>query len=179
MFDKKLLTRATTLLRTARQGGWVVATAESCTGGLLSGLLTAVVGASDVFHGGVVVYENSWKENFLAIDPTLLARHGAVSREVATAMTKGIFSCMGDDAITHGVAITGLAGDQSPYRLATEQLNPKPSAKPDGLVFIAVMDRAQNLLVEEYKFAGDREAVREQSLWAAMDLLEKLWHQTS
>ncbi|MDI9313237.1 MAG: CinA family protein [Hydrotalea sp.] len=180
LFDNQLLQRAHALLQAAAKRGAILATAESCTGGLLAGLLTSVAGVSPLFHGGVVVYHNLWKENLLAVPHDMLLRHGAVSAPVARAMATGVFDNLRDDAITHCMAITGLAGDAAAYKIVADKpvvdnTDDNTSDKPDGLVFIAAGNRAKKILVEEYHFAGDREAIRRQTLLAAMDLLEKLW----
>ena len=182
LFDEELLQRALTLLQGAQRRRAVLATAESCTGGLLAGLLTSVAGASLLFHGGLVVYNNLWKENLLAVPHDMLARHGAVSAEVARAMAVGVFDCLRDDHITHCMAITGMAGGASHPQLTMlvdNSVTPQATNKPDGLVFIAAANRDKKIQVAEYHFDGDRAAIRRQSLLAAMDLLEKLWQEES
>jgi nicotinamide-nucleotide amidase len=104
--------------------GETVATAESCTGGLIASTLTDVPGASDVFRRGLVTYANTAKVDLLGIDPALIDTHGAVSAEVAEAMVRGCLERSGDD---HAIAVTGVAG---PAGGSPE--------KPVGTVFIAV-----------------------------------------
>jgi len=128
---------------TAR-GRWL-AVAESCTGGLLGATITDVPGASAVFYGGVVSYANAAKEGWLGVDPRLLADHGAVSAEVATAMVQGLLALPGVDL---GCAITGIAGPGG-----------GTPDKPVGTVFIAVGDRRKVEAVRRH-FPGDRAAVR-------------------
>ncbi|MGI9462268.1 MAG: CinA family protein [Alphaproteobacteria bacterium] len=177
MFDEKLLSRSQSILSLADKQSAIIATAESCTGGGLAEVFTAVAGASKVFHGGIIAYHNSWKEKYLSVQPTSIAKYGAVSDIVANEMVLGLLSQIGN--ITHGIAITGLAGNDTAYRLDPSDIqhsNDGDSAKPDGLVFIAVADKKNNILVEKYQFSGDRQMIRQQTLLAAMDLLEKLWH---
>ncbi len=188
IFNEKLLSRAATCLQLAHDRGAVLATAESCTGGLLGGLFTSVAGISNVFYGGIITYHNSWKTSYLGVDATLLAREGAVNEAVARDMALGLFhppmtnNAAAKDknnvaithAITHGIAITGLAGDRSDYHITS---TPSTNQEGDGLVFIAVANQQKKNLVQEYHFDGDRQGIREQTLFAAMDLLEKLWQQ--
>ncbi len=187
IFNEKLLSRAAACLQLAHDRGAVLATAESCTGGLLGGLFTSVAGISNVFYGGIITYHNSWKISYLGVDATLLARDGAVNEAVARDMALGLFhppmtnNAAGGDkdsvgithAITHGIAITGLAGDKSAYHITSTPA----TNQADGLVFIAVANQQKKTLVQEYHFDGHRQDIREQALFAAMDLLEKLWQQ--
>lgn len=110
-------------LRRARQ---TVAVAESCTGGLLGAVLTAVAGSSDYMRGGVIAYADEVKSELLDVPASLLAEHGAVSEEVAVAMAQRARQKCGADI---GIAITGVAGPDG-----------GGPDKPVGLVFVAVMD---------------------------------------
>lgn len=103
-----------------------LATAESCTGGLVSKRITDVSGSSEVFEGGVVCYSNRFKENVLGVSPETLKKYGAVSRETAREMVKGVLSLTKADI---AVAVTGIAGPSS-----------DDTNKPVGLVYIAVSD---------------------------------------
>ena len=103
-----------------------LATAESCTGGLISKRITDVSGSSEVFEGGVVCYSNRFKENVLGVSPETLKKYGAVSRETAREMVRGVLSLTKADI---AVAVTGIAGPSS-----------DDTNKPVGLVFIAVSD---------------------------------------
>ena len=124
-----------------------LATAESCTGGLISKRITDVSGSSEVFEGGVVCYSNRFKENVLGVSPETLKKYGAVSRETAREMVKGVLSLTKADI---AVAVTGIAGPSS-----------DDTNKPVGLVYIAVSDgkttKVKKLL---NNFTGD---VREQN----------------
>jgi nicotinamide-nucleotide amidase len=102
-----MATLATEVLERARGLGLMIATAESCTGGLVAGALTAIAGSSDVFERGFVTYSNEAKEEMLGIDPALIAGHGAVSAEVAIAMAA---CALRQSRAQLAVAVTGIAG---------------------------------------------------------------------
>ena len=107
MFTKAQSTLAETILAEARKRHLKIATAESCTGGLIAGCLTAIPGSSDVFERGFVTYSNEAKTEMLGVRSDLIAAHGAVSVDVATAMAQG--------ALTHShadiaISVTGIAG---------------------------------------------------------------------
>lgn len=124
-----------------------LATAESCTGGLISKRITDVSGSSEVFEGGVVCYSNRFKENVLGVSPETLKKYGAVSRETAREMVKGVLSLTKADI---AVAVTGIAGPSS-----------DDTNKPVGLVYIAVSDGKSTIVKNLLNnFTGD---VREQN----------------
>lgn len=124
-----------------------LATAESCTGGLISKRITDVSGSSEVFEGGVVCYSNRFKENVLGVSPETLKKYGAVSRETAREMVKGVLSLTKADI---AVAVTGIAGPSS-----------DDTNKPVGLVYIAVSDGKSTVVKKLLNnFTGD---VREQN----------------
>lgn len=124
-----------------------LATAESCTGGLISKRITDVSGSSEVFEGGVVCYSNRFKENVLGVSPETLKKYGAVSRETAREMVKGVLSLTKADI---AVAVTCIAGPSS-----------DDTNKPVGLVFIAVSDGKSTIVKKLLNnFTGD---VREQN----------------
>ncbi len=124
-----------------------LATAESCTGGLISKRITDVSGSSEVFDGGVVCYSNRFKENVLGVSPETLKKYGAVSRETAREMVKGVLSLTKADI---AVAVTGIAGPSS-----------DDTNKPVGLVYIAVSDGKSTIVKKLLNnFTGD---VREQN----------------
>jgi nicotinamide-nucleotide amidase len=135
--------------------GRTIAVAESCTGGLLAGAITAVPGSSRYFRGGVVAYHNDVKAGALGIPPSLLAAHGAVSREVAVAMAEGAIARMGADV---AVATTGVAGPGGGTK-----------GKPVGTVWIAVADRRGVRRAHRHRFGGDRGEVRRATVRAALE----------
>ncbi len=139
-----------------------LATAESCTGGLLAERLTAVPGSSRYFLGGAVVYSDALKTTFAGVPAELIAAKGPVSPEVARALAEGIRVRTG---AALGISITGIAGPGPGA--------PGPDAnKPIGLVYIALAD-SQNTQVKEFQLPGDRERIR---LWASQHALELIRH---
>jgi len=138
--------------------GRSVATAESCTGGLVAERLTRIPGSSRWFPGGVVTYSNEEKTRLLGVDPALLERHGAVSAEVARAMAEGAKARFGTD---YALAVTGIAGPDG-----------GSAEKPVGTVHLAI---ATPDGVEERprRYPGDRERIRWYSSQAALDLLRR------
>ncbi|MBT9329635.1 competence/damage-inducible protein A [Paracidobacterium acidisoli] len=138
--------------------GATISVAESCTGGLVAERLTSISGSSRSFMGGAVVYSDQLKTEFAGVSPALIERHGAVSREVATALAEGIrLRC----ETTFGVGITGIAGPGG----GTEE-------KPVGLVYISVSDGEYTETVEK-RFSGDRERIRFFASHQALDLVRR------
>ena len=138
--------------------GYTLATAESCTGGLLAGRITDVPGSSEYFLEGVVSYSNEAKIDLLGVPKKLIATHGAVSEQVAGAMAAGIRKRAGS---TFGVGVTGVAG---PGGGSPE--------KPVGLVYIALADDSQNT-TRKFIFPGDRQFIRTLSVNAALDMVRR------
>jgi PncC family amidohydrolase len=136
--------------------GLTLATAESCTGGLVAKLITDVPGSSGYFRGGIVAYANETKELLLGVPAELLAAHGAVSAQAAKAMAHGASARTGASL---AVAITGVSGPGG-----------GAAAKPVGLTYVAVA-YAGRVEVRRYAWAGDRSANREASARAALELL--------
>jgi nicotinamide-nucleotide amidase len=161
MFSADLLTRAETLLADARAKKLKIATAESCTGGLVSALLTEISGSSDVFERGFVTYSNQAKQELLGVPEALLVRHGAVSEEAARAMVQGALLHSHADL---AVAVTGVAGPGG-----------GSAEKPVGLVHIAAARKGGKTLHRECRF-GDigREAVRIATVDTALEMLSAL-----
>ena len=137
----------------------MAATAESCTGGLIAGLLTEIPGSSDMLERGFVVYSNAAKEELLGVPPATLAKHGAVSAETARAMAEG---ALAKSQAHIAVSVTGIAGPDG-----------GSAAKPVGLVHFACARRGAPTVAREERF-GDigREAVRLASVRVGLDLLE-------
>jgi competence/damage-inducible protein CinA-like protein len=138
--------------------GASLATAESCTGGLLAERITSVPGSSRYFLGGAVAYDNSIKTNMVDVPPMLIAQHGAVSREVAAALAEGVRDrCKS----TLGVGITGVAGPGG----GTEE-------KPVGLVYVALADE-NDTEVTDRKYPGDRDRIRHWATQQALDMVRR------
>lgn len=140
MFPKTLTADIARLIDVLRSRGLRLATAESCTGGLLSGLVTEIAGASDVFERGYVTYSNASKIGLLGVDAHLLHTRGAVSAEVARAMAEG---AQRNSAADVAVSITGVAGPGQSER------------KPVGLVYIGLARSGTDSVAVEFKL-GDR-----------------------
>ena len=136
--------------------GRTLATAESCTGGMIGQALTAVSGASAVYKGGVISYTNEVKENVLGVSSQLLAELGAVSAPVAEAMAAGVRRNLKTD---FAVSVTGLAGPTG-----------DEYGNPVGTVFIGFASEDRSEAIACY-FEGDREAVRRQAAEAALALI--------
>jgi len=137
-----------------RLRGWRIATAESCTGGLIAAACTSVAGSSDWFERGFVTYSNEAKREAIGVDAALIARDGAVSETVARAMAAGALS---HSRAQLSVAVTGIAGPGG-----------GSPAKPVGTVWLAVGvapdGGVPQLMAERLLFAGDRSAVRRQTV---------------
>jgi nicotinamide-nucleotide amidase len=146
-----------------RAHGWTVATAESCTGGLIAKRITDWPGSSEVFTGGVVAYSNEIKVRELGVDPEDLEAHGAVSEVVALQMARGVKDRFG---ATAGVGITGIAGPGG----GTKE-------KPVGTVWIAIAVD-DSVEARRVSLPGDRNAVRERAAQAALGWLHRRVSQT-
>ncbi len=138
--------------------GATLSVAESCTGGMMAERLTSISGSSRSFVGGAVVYSNELKSEFAGVPPSVIERHGAVSRQVASALAEGIRERCDS---TFGVGITGIAGPSG----GTEE-------KPVGLVYVGVSD-GKNTEVVERRFHGDRHRIRYYTSQLALDLVRR------
>ena len=139
--------------------GLSVATAESCTGGLVANVITEIAGSSDYFRGGVVCYSNRAKEDLLAVPGSTLSAHGAVSAQVARAMATGARDRFGVDL---AVSVTGVAGPGG-----------GSDDKPVGLTYVGAAS-ADGVVVRRFAWSGDRRANKRASAEAALDLLIEL-----
>jgi len=159
MFPSDLVDEARQLLDTMRERGLMLVTAESCTGGLISALLTEIPGSSDVVERGFVTYSNAAKASCLGIDPQVIEANGAVSEVVARAMAAGALANSEADI---AVAVTGVAGPGG-----------GSAEKPVGLVHFAAARRGQPILHLERRF-GDlgRTTIRLASVRTALDLVK-------
>lgn len=156
LLDRALSDLAALVQERCLTTGRSVATAESCTGGLIAAALTSIPGASGYVVGGIVAYADRAKERLLGVPTELLATHGAVSAEVASAMARGARERLGVDV---AVAVTGISGPDG-----------GSAAKPVGLTFVAAAD-AEGVDVERHLWSGDRTANRRDSAAAALRLL--------
>lgn len=161
MFPDDIDALARRVLTLARDAGLMLATVESCTGGLVAGALTAIPGSSDVLDRGFVTYSNAAKTALVGVPPGLIAEQGAVSEAVARDMAEGGLRAAGVGA---AVAITGIAGPGG-----------GTADKPVGLVHFAVARAGRPTRVREMRF-GDigREAIRVASVRVALELLTEV-----
>ena len=151
--EKSLEKQAGVLLE---QQGLKLAVAESCTGGLISHLITNVAGASNYYLGGVTSYANQVKVGMLGVSPSTIEQHGAVSAETVLEMARGVRKVLGADV---GVAVSGIAGPSG----GTPQ-------KPVGTVWVG-LSSAKDEFARHFLWQGDRLAIKKQSAQAAFSLL--------
>jgi len=156
MLPEATLDQARVLLAQMDAKGMTLATAESCTGGLIAAALTAIAGSSSVVMAGFVTYANDAKQKMVGVRPETLAAQGAVSEDVAREMAEGARARAG---VSLAISCTGIAGPGG----ATP-------GKPVGLVFIGCAYEGAATLVERHVFPGDRAAVRAATVAAALDL---------
>lgn len=142
-------------------GGWTLAAAESCTGGLVTHVLTEIPGSSSYLRGGIVAYANEVKEAQLGVPAAVLDAHGAVSAQVAVAMADGVRERLGT---TIGVSATGIAGPGG-----------GSAAKPVGLTYVAVAGLGP-ATVRRFVWAGDRTRNKQESARAALELVLQRLH---
>ena len=152
--------RAAALLDAYKAKGLKIATAESCTGGLLAGRLTDLAGSSAYVLGGLVVYSNTAKTALAGVPPDLIDRVGAVSTEVAEALADGARARLGADV---GVGITGVAGPGG-----------GTATKPVGLVCFSVAGPDGRRITRSIRLPGNRADVRDRSTTIAMHLVRRL-----
>lgn len=139
--------------------GLTVAVAESCTGGLISHRLTQVPGSSAYVDRGAICYSNRAKTDMLGVPAVLMAKHGAVSKEVAAAMARGIRERAG---VSVGLSVTGIAGPGG-----------RTETKPVGLVYVGLDGGVDDAITKEFRFHGDRSMIKQRSSQAALDLLRR------
>jgi nicotinamide-nucleotide amidase len=166
MTARKVLALSRCVLDLCRTRGLLVATAESCTGGLVAGALTDIAGSSDVVDCGFVTYSDAAKHSLLGVSAVTLQRHGAVSAETAVAMAKGALKNSQADI---AVAITGIAGPGGGSK-----------EKPVGLVYFAVATRGRPIVARRRLYGNiGRGRVRERSVAEALSLLVSSAKQTN
>ena len=157
MIPADLQAQAAALLERCKAAGFMLATAESCTGGLIAGTLTEIAGSSAVVDRGFVTYSNEAKAEMLGVDPALIATHGAVSEAVARSMAEGALS---RSRANIAVAVTGVAGPGG-----------GTATKPVGLVHFGVARKGRETAAHHEIFPGDRSAVRQATVRTALRLI--------
>ena len=159
MIDQPMRAAAAALLDQLRAHGVTVATAESCTGGLIAATLTEIAGSSDVVDRGFVTYSNAAKTELLGVPPELIAAHGAVSEPVARAMAEG---ALHRSLARVTVSVTGVAGPGG-----------GSAEKPVGTVWFGCAVQAGDTVTERHVFPGDRAAIRAAAVLRAFDLFRR------
>lgn len=160
MYSKEILELAGSVLEKCRNAGLKLSTAESCTGGLIIGSLTAVAGSSDVVDRGFITYTNEAKHQMLGVPEDLFLSVGAVSKEVACAMAEGAVRNSDSDVC---VSVTGVAGPGG-----------GTDTKPVGLVHMAVATKTGNIQHQRHVFPGDRTDVRTATIIYALSLINNM-----
>jgi nicotinamide-nucleotide amidase len=150
-------TLAETVLDLCRRRGWKLATAESCTGGMIAASLTDIAGSSDVLERGFVTYSNEAKTDLLGVPAGLIAQYGAVSEPVARAMVLG---ALARAPVELAVSVTGVAGPRG-----------GSAEKPVGLVHFGAARKGGPVVTERSLFTGDRDSVRAQATRRALELI--------
>ena len=158
MIDAEVLAAAEALLTLGRARGLRLGTAESCTGGLIAGALTAISGSSDVVEAGFVTYSNEAKTAMLGVPAELFPAVGAVSDEVAAAMAAGVLERL--SRVDLAVSVTGIAGPGG-----------GSAAKPVGLVHFGIARRGRPTATTREVFPGDRGEIRRATVLKALQLL--------
>jgi nicotinamide-nucleotide amidase len=160
MFPKPLIDTAEALLATLRARKLMLATAESCTGGLIAGVLTEIAGSSDVVERGFVTYSNEAKNELIGVPMEMIKTHGAVSREVVLAMAVGALEHSRADV---AVAVTGVAGPGG-----------GSAAKPVGLVHLAVQRKGRAPVHRECRFGEiGRHEIRIATVETAFEMVDQ------
>lgn len=162
-FAPATLDIAQNIIQILSRANKTVGTAESCTGGLVAGALTAISGSSQVYMLGHITYSNMAKTELLGIPADMIANHGAVSDHVASAMASGLFARHSN--LNYAITTTGIAGPTG-----------GSAEKPVGLVYIAFAANGRSPIVQRHQFTGDRTKIRDDATYAALQLL---WDQIS
>lgn len=149
-FSQTIFEQAEAVIRSAREKGLTIATAESCTGGGIGRALTMAPGSSSVFLGGIIAYANSVKQGVLGVPEAVLAEHGAVSAQVAELMAENVRVLMGTDL---AVSATGVAGPGG-----------GTVDKPVGLVYVGIAQKGAATVTAKLQLEHGREAVRDQTI---------------
>jgi nicotinamide-nucleotide amidase len=148
---------AKVVIKAATKRGMTIATAESCTGGLISSCLTDISGSSAAFLCGFITYSNEAKSRVLGVPSDAIAEFGAVSDIVAAAMAEGALAQSGSDL---AISVTGVAGP-----------NGGTKEKPVGLVYLSLAQLEEDAVIKRYVFAGTRDDIRRSTVGAALELI--------
>lgn len=148
------------LIKTLEKMNLKLATAESCTGGLVATMITDISGVSSVFERGYITYSNASKNQCLGVSLDLIARHGAVSEQIARAMAEGALQYSNADV---AISVTGIAGP-----------NGGSNEKPVGLVYFGFAFKEKPTLTQKEIFAGDRASIRKAAAHFAIEKLKTL-----
>ncbi len=159
MLPQETLEQAALVLASLRACGWILATAESCTGGLIAAALTHVPGSSDVMDRGFVTYSNDAKIGMLGVSAGLIEAHGAISEAVAMAMAEG---AVARSRANVAVSVTGIAGPGG-----------GSAEKPVGLVWFGLAHRGHAASAARQLFSGDRTAIRAQAAAFALSIVQR------
>jgi nicotinamide-nucleotide amidase len=162
--DPTLAADVAALAAALKARGWMLATAESCTGGLIASACTSLAGSSDWFERGFVTYSNDAKRELLDVPADLIARHGAVSEEVARAMAEG---ALARSPATIAISATGIAGPGG-----------GSAAKPVGTVWLGLAVRGRPATATPLQLHGDRASIRRQTLASALRALNDVLAET-
>ncbi len=159
MIDDATFDLGAALLDAMRRRRWLLATAESCTGGLIAAALTAIPGSSDVLDRGFVTYSNAAKQEMLGVPEAMIATHGAVSHAVAEVMAEG---ALARSAASLAIAVTGVAGPAG-----------GTPTKPVGLVWFGLAMRSGRTVTDHRIFPGDRAEIRRATVAHALGMLRR------
>jgi nicotinamide-nucleotide amidase len=161
MIDEDIVRAAKDLLAICKEKNLLVATAESCTAGLVAGTLTEIPGTSSILDRGYITYSNEAKHEMLGVSRDILAKHGAVSPQTAEAMVRGV---LGHSRVHLAVSVTGIAGPDG-----------GSPEKPVGLVFFSAATRSGKIIDAEKRYGAiGRDKVRKQSVLQAFRMLHEL-----
>ncbi len=161
MLDDDIVEAAKNLLAICKRKNLLVATAESCTAGLVAGTLTEIPGVSSILDRGYITYSNEAKHEMLGVPRDILDKHGAVSPQTAEAMVRGV---LGRSRVHLAVSVTGIAGPDG-----------GSAEKPVGLVFFAAATRSGKIITAEQRYGTiGRDQVRKQSVLQAFKMLHEL-----
>jgi len=170
MFSQQYLQLAWQVLDFCQKNNYKITVAESCTGGLLSALLTEIAGSSAVFEMGFVSYGNNFKQQILQVNSQILAEKGAVSFAVAQEMAENSLKIT---KANFAIAISGIAGEDAMFKISNTPKNTEKntSVKKNGLVYIAVASTLAETQVKEFNFTGNRTQIRLLAIKTALELV--------